>query len=87
MSCVMDIRIIPLDKDDQISIHVARTFKLIQESGLKHSSSPTSAYVEGEIDQLLDLAKKCYAANVVDSNHLLLDLRIMWRKSRKSFIE
>lgn len=87
MPCIMDIRVIPLDKHETISHTIARTIDIIKKSGLQYSLNQTSACVEGDWDRLLELATRCHKENTCDSGHILVDLRIIWRKGRKDHFQ
>ena len=53
MPTVLELSIIPLDKETILSHYLARLMATIRESGLAHQFCPLSALVEGEWDELM----------------------------------
>lgn len=62
-----------------MSHYVARTAELIRESGMPHQFGPMSACVEGEWDELMALASRCFKEVQGDSHHVLVNMRVAWR--------
>ncbi|GFK92647.1 hypothetical protein NNJEOMEG_00472 [Fundidesulfovibrio magnetotacticus] len=86
MPCVMDFRMIPLDRNEAISQHIARLVEVVRASGLPYQTGPTVTVVEGSWQQLMELATRCFEENSKDSTHLLIELRIHWRKGRQGHL-
>ncbi len=58
---VMQIEILPLGTGTpSVSSYVAQAMKVVQESGLPHQLTPMATVVEGEVDELLDLARRIH---------------------------
>lgn len=79
MSAIMELSIIPLDKDPILSHYVARVMELVRESGLAYELGPMSSCLEGEWDELLALATRCFKAVSRDCRHVHVDIRLNWR--------
>ena len=84
MSALMEFSIIPLDKEKNMSPYVARVTALIKQSGLPHQLGPMSGCVEGEWEDLLALATRCFKDIAQDSRHILVDMRISYRAEQKN---
>lgn len=83
MSVILELAIIPLDKDALLSRCVARTVALIRESGLPHHFGPMSACIEGEWDELMALLTRCFKELERDYNHMHMDMHVSWRAGEK----
>jgi uncharacterized protein (TIGR00106 family) len=60
---VMEIQVVPLGTGStSLSPLVVEAVKLVQASGLLHELTPMGTVVEGEIDELLALAKQMHEA-------------------------
>ncbi len=57
---IMEITIVPVTGSASVSEYVANALKIIKESGLKYELTPTSTVVEGEINDIFNLAKKIH---------------------------
>ena len=58
---VMQIEILPLGTGTpSVSSYVAQAMKVVQESGLPHQLTPMATVVEGEVDELLNLARRIH---------------------------
>lgn len=79
MSAIMEFSIIPLDKESTISHYVARLTDIIRASGLPYATCPMSSCVEGEWDELMALATRCFTDVADDSRHIHVDIRVNWR--------
>jgi uncharacterized protein (TIGR00106 family) len=86
MSAILEFSIIPLDKETTISHYVARTLKLIRESGLPYEVCPMSGCVEGEWDELMALVTRCFKDIARESHHIHVDIRVNWRSGHVSRI-
>lgn len=79
MSALLEFSIIPLDKEPVISHFISRVTSIIRESGLPHTFGPMSGCVEGEWDELMALATRCFKDLEKDCNHILVNMRVLWR--------
>lgn len=77
----MEISIVPIGVGISLSSYVAECVKIVQKSGVKYTITPMGTIVEGDIDTLLDLAKKMHRAPFLSGakrvlTHIKLDERI-----------
>lgn len=56
----MEISIVPIGVGESVSNFVAECVRLVQQSGLIYTLTPMGTIVEGDIDSLLELAKKMH---------------------------
>ncbi len=75
-----EFSISPLDKGISLSKYVARSLELIEKSGLPYKITPMATIVEGEVDEVFDLIKRCHKRMREDcarvSTHVRIDDRV-----------
>ena len=60
MSFLINFSIFPLDKGESVSRYVTRAVKIIKDSGLPHRLGPMGTSIEGEWDEVMDVARSCF---------------------------
>ncbi len=65
-----EFTIFPIGKDVSLSKYVARSLKLIDESGLPYRTNPMGTVVEGPWDEVMELIKKCHMAILEDTERV-----------------
>lgn len=59
---VLDISIVPVGTNDaSFSSYVTETCKIVEQQGLKYQVTPTGTVVEGNLEQLMDLAREMHS--------------------------
>ena len=84
---LMEFSIIPLDKGESVSAHVARCLDIIDSSGLEYRLHSMGTVVEGELHQLLDLLQKCFAELQSDCNRITCTVKFDYRAGSGSRLE
>lgn len=82
MCCIMELRILPLDKKSIICERVARITKIIDNSGLKYTFRRMSILVEGSWGDLQKVVGECFKDYEYDCPHFIMDMSISYRASR-----
>ena len=77
-----EFSITPLDKGESVSKYVARSLKLVSESGLSYKISAMGTIVEGEPDEVFDLIQKCHMHMREVSNRVSTLIKIDDRKGK-----
>ncbi len=75
-----EFTIFPIGKDVSLSKYVARSLKLIDESGLPYRINPMGTVVEGSWDEVMELIKKCHMAILEDTERVSSSIKIDDRK-------
>ena len=57
---LLELSVIPLARGRSISADLADLVKIIDASGLDYRLTPTGTVIEGDWDELMDLAKHCH---------------------------
>lgn len=78
MSCVATFSIFPLERPDEGSLapYVARSLRIVEESGLDHQLGPMGTVVEGEINDVLDVIRQCHDAMREKCDRVYLTLAV-----------
>ena len=57
---LLELSVIPLGRGRSLSADIADLVRIIDASGLDYRLTPAGTIIEGNWDQLMDLAKKCH---------------------------
>ena len=79
---LVEFSIFPIGKDVSLSKYVARSLKLIEESGLPYRVNPMGTVVEGSWDDVMELVKKCHMAILKDTQRVSTSIKIDDRKGK-----
>lgn len=79
-----ELSVIPIGKENSISPFVAKIVTIIDESGLDYRMNAMATVVEGEMDQVLDLIRKCHGAAMKDVERVLIRVVIDDRQDKAS---
>ncbi|MCL2670217.1 MAG: MTH1187 family thiamine-binding protein [Syntrophaceae bacterium] len=87
MSVLIHISIFPTDKGTSVSPYVARSVKIIRESGLPYKMGPMSTAIEGEWEAVMGVVERCFAALRKDCDRIYMTLQMDYRKGAENRIE
>jgi len=76
----LEFSMFPLDKGESLSQYVARSIDIVDRSGVAYQTHAMGTVLEGEIDQVLDVVRRCYEAMAVDCNRIECSIKIDARK-------
>jgi uncharacterized protein (TIGR00106 family) len=77
----------PLGQGESVSQYVARSLEIIDQSGLDYRLNAMGTIVEGEIDQVLDVMKKCFDAMAADCDRVSCVAKIDYRKGHSGRLD
>ena len=80
MSVLVDLSIFPVDKGESVSSHVVKAVEIIKHSGLPYTLGPMGTTVEGEWDQVISLANRCFEEMMKESDRVYMTLKADYRK-------
>ena len=80
MSIIVDFSMYPLDKGESLSPYVARSLKIIRESGLPYEFRAMGTSIEGEWDEVMAVVRRCYEEMRRDCGRISLSLKADYRK-------
>jgi len=77
----------PMDKGESVSRYVARSLKIVDESGLPYKMNPMGTVVEGEWDEVFSLIGKCFERMKEDCNRISVNIKVDYRKGKTLRLE
>ena len=83
---LLEFSISPLNRGESVSQYVARSLEIIDASGLDYELHAMGTIVEGEIDQVLDVMKRCLVAMSTDCDRITCTAKLDYRKGHQGRI-
>ena len=77
---LLEFSMAPLEKGASVGEYVARSLKIIDESGLDYRLHAMGTIIEGEIDQVLGVLKKCLEAMAADCERITCTAKLDYRQ-------
>lgn len=77
---LLEFSMSPLNQGESVSQYVARSLEIIDQSGLPYELHAMGTIVEGELDELLALLDKCFAAMQADCDRITCTAKFDYRR-------
>ena len=77
---LLEFSMAPLEKGASVGEYVARSLKIIDESGLDYRLHAMGTIIEGELDQVLSVLQKCFDVMAVDCERITCTAKIDYRQ-------
>jgi uncharacterized protein (TIGR00106 family) len=77
---LLEMSITPLGKEESVSPYVAECVQLIDESGLDYELHSMGTIVEGELEQVLDLMRRCIEQVARHSDRITCAAKLDYRR-------
>lgn len=87
MSVLIHFSLFPTDKGTSVSPYVARSLRIIRESGLPYRLGPMSTAIEGEWEEVMAVVERCFKELRKDSSRVYLTLQMDYREGAVNRIE
>ncbi len=87
MMVLLEFSIAPLGKGESVSEYVARSLKIIDQSGLDYRLHAMGTTVEGDIDEVLAVLKASLEATAVDCDRVTCSAKFDYRKGYRGRLE
>src|SRR5258708_16586247 len=84
---LLDFSMTPLDKGESVSLYVARCLEIVAASGLDYRLHAMGTTLEGELDQALDVVRRCFQALEADCDRISCSIKIDYRKGPPSRLD
>jgi uncharacterized protein (TIGR00106 family) len=84
---LLEFSITPLGMGESVSQYVARAVDVVDKSGLDYRTHAMGTVVEGDVDQLLDLVKKCIESLATDCDRISVTAKLDYRKGHGGAID
>lgn len=79
---LLEFSLVPIGKGESVSPYVARCLDVIDNSGLDYRLHAMGTIVEGEVDQVLEVLRKCLEALAVDCDRITCTAKLDYRKGQ-----
>lgn len=79
---LLEMSITPLGSGESVSRYVAECVDLVDRSGLDYELHAMGTIVEGELDQVLDLLRRCIEQTAQHSDRVTCAAKIDYRRGR-----
>ncbi len=77
---LLDFSMTPLGKGESVSPYVARCLEVVAASGLEYRLHAMGTTLEGELDKVLGVVRRCFEALQADCDRISCSIKIDYRK-------
>jgi uncharacterized protein (TIGR00106 family) len=77
---LLDFSMTPLGKGESVSSYVARCLEIVAASGLDYRLHAMGTTLEGELDEVLAVVRRCFEALQTDCDRISCSIKIDYRK-------
>ena len=77
---LLDFSMTPLGKGESVSPYVARCLEVVAASGLDYRLHAMGTTLEGELDEVWAVVRRCFAALQTDCDRISCSVKIDYRK-------
>ncbi len=84
---LLEFSMSPLAKGESVSPYVARSLQIIEASGLDYRLHAMGTIVEGRLDEVLDVMKKCFEAMSADCDRITCTAKLDFRRGYSGRLE
>ena len=84
---LLEFSMSPLDKGQSVSRYVARSLEIIEASGLDYRLHAMGTIIEGELDQVLDVLRRCLEAMATDCDRITCTAKLDFRRGYSGRLE
>ena len=84
---LLEMSITPLGQGESVSQYVAECVELVEQSGLDYELHSMGTIVEGELDQVLDLMRRCIEQVATHSDRVTCAAKLDYRRGHSGRIQ
>lgn len=84
---LLEFSMSPLQKGESVGPYVARSLKIIHDSGLDYRLHAMGTIIEGDLDQVLAVMKQCLEAMAVDCDRITCTAKLDYRRAATGRLE
>ncbi len=77
---LLEFSMSPLGEGESVSDYVARSLQIIDESGLPYELHAMGTIIEGEVEEVLDVMRRCLDAMAADCDRITCTAKLDFRK-------
>jgi uncharacterized protein (TIGR00106 family) len=84
---LLDFSMTPLGKGESVSRYVARCLEIVAASGLDYRLHAMGTTLEGELDEVLAVVRRCFEALETDCDRISCSIKMDYRKSHSGRLQ
>ena len=84
---LLDLSMTPLGKGESVSLFVARCLEIVSASGLDYRLHAMGTTLEGELDEVLAVVRRCFEVLKPDCDRISCSIKIDYRKGAASRLQ
>jgi uncharacterized protein (TIGR00106 family) len=84
---LLEFSMSPLEKGASVGEYVARSLKIVVDSGLDYRLHAMGTIVEGEIDEVLSVLKRCFEAMAADCERITCTAKLDYRRGHQGRLD
>lgn len=84
---LLEFSMSPLQKGESVGDYVARSLEIIEASGLDYRLHAMGTIIEGELDRVLDVLRRCLEAMATDCDRITCTAKLDYRKGHQGRLE
>ena len=77
---LVEFSVFPLGKGESVGDYVARCLKIVEHSGVEYRCHAMGTTIEGELDEVLDVVKRCVEELAIDCDRVECAMKLDYRK-------
>ena len=84
---LLEFSMAPLEKGASVGEYVARSLKIIDDSGLDYRLHAMGTIIEGELDEVLAVLKRCFEAMALDCERITCTAKLDYRRGQSGRLQ
>ena len=84
---LLEFSMSPLEKGESVGQYVARSLEIIEASGLDYRLHAMGTIIEGELDEVLAVLKRCLEAMAADCHRITCTAKLDYRQGHSGRLE
>jgi uncharacterized protein (TIGR00106 family) len=84
---LLEFSMYPTDQGESVSDFVKRSLEIIDDSGLDYRLGPMGTTIEGELEQVLEVVRRCHERMAKDCNRIACVMKLDWRRGRSGRLQ
>jgi uncharacterized protein (TIGR00106 family) len=87
MPVLVEFSVVPVGTGVSISPVIAKVLKIVVDSGIRYKANAMGTVLEGELNEILSVIKKCHDEALKNAGRVLTDIKIDDYKGKEDRLE
>ena len=87
MSALVEFSMTPLDKGESVGEFIARSLRIVDDSGLPYRLNPMGTVIEGDWPEVFAVIQQCYERMRQDCRRISCSIKVDWRAGKAGRLE